>query len=439
MFITWFINLDKELAERVYDKLINKGIPVFWDAKSLLPGLPWEEGFVNGLNESAIYVPVLSKASLASYAELTAKSRCSNVLLEHLLALELKKRDNSFLICPVFVCELENHPHPGGDIYTDFFRTNGIPTCPEMVVEAVGNKLLTHLRRIGKGAPQLPQSQRTVKGTLDAITSHQGVFLRGIKMDATELVVNYISSASGDPTFLRTLQQTVYSGICTPTNPERMSTPPPPSRQSFLSQDSSAESRASTTLVAPASNDVPEAIAVLVPGDVGQFQEHLRTLIFPDKASGGHLVQQKWRFCLLVLISFMRDNILEMCDIEDNLERGDELQKWRYRCTEPGDDFVRHLDRLLRSYKPPASGFDFTQPGTKPFESCIFVLDKLVFQNLQIDDQIEWEEEVRKNWFDPENADAAAVFLDRAEPFLGTFYGTKTRGITILGKLIPTG
>ena len=433
------INSDKELAERVYDKLVNKGIPVFWDAKSLLPGQPWEDGFVNGLNESAIYVPVLSKAALASYAELTPESNCDNVLLEQLLALELKKRDDSFLICPVFVGELENHLHLGGDIYTDFFRTNGIPTCPEMVVEAVGNKLLKHLRRIGKGAPQLPQSQRTVKGTLDAITSHQGVFLRGIKRDATELVVNYIASASGDPTFLRTLQQTVARGMCTPTNPERMSTPPPPARQS-ISQDSITESQPSTAPGSPARGNTPEAIAVLVPGDVGQFQEHLRTFIFPDKASGGQLVQQEWRFCVLVLISFLRDNISDMCKSKNQAEREFELQKWRYRCAEPGEAFVKNFDRLLRAFKSQDFGFDCQKLAavTRDWKFCIFLLDKIVSQKLQDDDQIEWEEEVQKNWFDPENADAAAVFLDRAEPFLGaTFGGSKTRCANILGELVP--
>ena len=403
----------------------------------MLPGQPWEEGFVDGLNESDVYVPMLSKAALASYAKLTSQSKCDNVLLEQILALELKKRDDSFLICPVFVGELENHPHLGGDIYTDFLQTNGIPNCPEVAVESVGNNLSKHLQRIGKGAPQLPQSQCTVKGTLDAIITHQGVFLRGIKRDATDLVVNYISSACGDPAFLRTLQQTVARGMCTPTNPERMSTPPPPARQS-MSQDSSTKSQPSTAPGSPARGNTPEAIAVLVPGDVGQFQEDLRTLIFPDKASGGQLVQQKWRFCYLVLISFMRDNILEMCDSEDNLEREDELQKWKYQCTEPGDDFVKNFDRLLRAYKPRACGFDFTKQGAKKCESCIFVLHKLVYKKLQIDDKIGWDEEVQMNWFDSENTDSTADFLNRAEPFLSaTFDGTKTRGAKILGKLIP--
>ena len=61
----------------------------------------------NGLNSADVLVPVFSKAALASYAELTPQSRCDNVLLEQLLSLELKKRDNSFLIFLVFVGKLE--------------------------------------------------------------------------------------------------------------------------------------------------------------------------------------------------------------------------------------------------------------------------------------------------------------------------------------------
>ena len=85
------------------------------------------------------------------------------MLLEQLLALELKKCDDSFSIYPVFVGELENHPHLGGEIYSDFFKMNGIPKGLEIVVEAVESKLLRHLQRLGKGAPRLLGFERTVK------------------------------------------------------------------------------------------------------------------------------------------------------------------------------------------------------------------------------------------------------------------------------------
>ena len=346
-----FMYSDKELAEFLHDKLVKQGIPVFWDIQSLYPGQPWAEGFDNGLNESAVYVPVLSKAALASYANLTAQSKCDNVLLEQLLALEFKKRDDSFVICPVFVGELENRPHLGGDIYSDFFQTNCIPKCPKMVVKAVESKLSEHLQRIGKGAPQLPQSQRTVKGTLKAIIKHQGVFLRGIKRDATDLVVNYISSASGDLTYLYSLQQMVTNGMCTASNAERMSTPPPPVRQS-MSQDSSAETQQSTAPCTPARENTPEVIAVLVPGDIEQFQEDLRKLIFPDKDSEDQLVQQKWKFCVLVLIAFLRDNISDICDSEDETDREYELQKWIFRCSNPEDEFIEEFEALLKRTNP---------------------------------------------------------------------------------------
>ena len=437
---------DAVFVERLYYQLINKGISVFWDVKSLPPGQRWEEGFANGLNSADVFVPVLSKAALASYANLTLQSGCDNVLLEQLLALELKQRDNAFLICPVFVGELENHPNLGGVMYTDFFRTNGIPACPDIVVEAVESKLSEHLQRIGKGSPQIPQFQRTVKNTLGAITSFQGVFLMGVERAAIEGVVNFISSACGDPTFFHYLQQLVARRMCAPppTNHERTSTPPPAAWQS-LSQDSSARSQASTLQNTPTRGNTPETIAVLVPGDVRHFQEHLKSLMFPDQGSGGQLMQQKWRFCLLVLIAFLRDNISDMCVSEDEEEREDEMQKWRFRCSEPSDEFVEQFEVLLETYKPLASEFKFAcefkfrSLETKPCEYCIFVLDKLVWQKLPRHDQPDWKKFVQKDWFKSENADSAEDFFNRAESFLGTTFGvgTKTRGAKILGKLIP--
>lgn len=47
-------------------------------------------------------------------------------------------------------------------------------------------KLSEHLRRLGKGVPQLPAASRAVKATLDAILNHPGEFMKGI--DAVEAV-----------------------------------------------------------------------------------------------------------------------------------------------------------------------------------------------------------------------------------------------------------
>ena len=66
-------------------------------------------GFADGLFGSKIFVPVLSKAGLAGFAELQEDSPCDNVLLEHFLALEMQKRgllrDHLPRVCRTAVCE----------------------------------------------------------------------------------------------------------------------------------------------------------------------------------------------------------------------------------------------------------------------------------------------------------------------------------------------
>jgi len=196
VFLGYRVDSDADLVERLYDKLVSEGVDVWWDARCLPPGQPWEEGFADGLCSSDVFVPVISKAALAPFASLTPESRCDNVLLEHQLALELKMRGKLHCIFPVFVGVLEHHGELG-EIYGDFFKGGGIPNCPEVIVGSVEAKLKEHLFRKEKGVPQLPDATRKVAGTLKAITDHQGVPLSGIKRDAFQKVVVGIVRACG--------------------------------------------------------------------------------------------------------------------------------------------------------------------------------------------------------------------------------------------------
>ena len=134
-------------------------------------------------------MPVLSKAALAPCAKLTAANACDNMLLEHQLALELQLRGH---LCAIMVGELE-HNSTQGDIHGDFFKDGGMPACQgDVVLGAVEGKLVEHLERLGKGAPQLPRAARTVKATLDAITCNQGVKLEGMCAAAVDNAVDRI-------------------------------------------------------------------------------------------------------------------------------------------------------------------------------------------------------------------------------------------------------
>lgn len=73
-------------------------VKVFWDEKCLPDGQSWMEGFVNGVANSVVFVPLLSwderdKGSLGGLINLNRAGRdyVDNVLLELILALEIRR------------------------------------------------------------------------------------------------------------------------------------------------------------------------------------------------------------------------------------------------------------------------------------------------------------------------------------------------------------
>jgi len=189
VFLGYRVASDADLVESLYYRLKAEGVKVWWDKRCLPDGQPWEQGFADGLCGSEIFVPVLSKAALAPCARLTGASACDNVVLEHQLALELQHRGHLRAIFPVLVGEPWQDSELG-DIYGDFFKGGGMPACHgDVAVQAVEGKLVEHLERLGKGAPLLPASARTIKATLAAITSNQGVKLLGVRSDTVDNAV----------------------------------------------------------------------------------------------------------------------------------------------------------------------------------------------------------------------------------------------------------
>ena len=170
----------------MHDKLLNHGVGVWWDKVCLSPGQQWEQGFADGLFGASVFVPFLSKAALAPFAKLQPGSGCDNALLEFRLALELVARGELHGIFPVFVGEPEDYGSLG-EGYGDFFQGGGMPTAPDVQVEAVEAKVMEHLKRSGRDGPMLVAADCTVKRVLEAICKHQGEFLKGApKRDAVE-------------------------------------------------------------------------------------------------------------------------------------------------------------------------------------------------------------------------------------------------------------
>ena len=197
LFLSYRVDADGDLVERMFDKLRALNVDVWWDKACLKPGEPWEAGFADGLLGSDVFVPFLSRAALAPFSKLKAGSRCDNVFLEYRLALELKARGVLSRIFPVFIGEIEEVGSLG-EGYGDFFRGGGMPAAPELWVKAVEAKVTEHLERASQGITLLPKGQCTVKRTLGSICEHQGEFLRGApRRDAMEKVVAALAALGG--------------------------------------------------------------------------------------------------------------------------------------------------------------------------------------------------------------------------------------------------
>jgi len=181
---------DANLVEQLYDKLKAEGLEVWWDKKSVQRGKPGHLSCVHELCTCQVFVPVLSRAALAPCAELLAESACDNMLVECQMALELRQRGSVRVIAPVFVGELKCDRNLG-NIYSDFFDDDQTQ-CSDVVVKAVEKKLHQYLNYLGKGAPRLPVSARTVKGTFGKITEFQGAKLVGMHKDAMDKVIENI-------------------------------------------------------------------------------------------------------------------------------------------------------------------------------------------------------------------------------------------------------
>ena len=195
IFLSYRVNSDSDHVTMLYNALTALGLSVWLDKECLLPGQLWEEGFCNGLINSATFVCLISRGAINNadkprqcFTQLTAESMCDNVLLEWNMALELRQRDMLDCIYPVFIGDKDTE----GTSYGDYFPTGCHPqSLPEVVVTAVADKLQEHLDNQGLGAVYM--EQETVKQIVDSICSYQGGFLRGNAMQSMSSIVGQIS------------------------------------------------------------------------------------------------------------------------------------------------------------------------------------------------------------------------------------------------------
>eukprot|EP00596_Hydrurales_sp_CCMP1899_P005046 CAMPEP_0119046350 /NCGR_PEP_ID=MMETSP1177-20130426/46018_1 /TAXON_ID=2985 /ORGANISM="Ochromonas sp, Strain CCMP1899" /LENGTH=736 /DNA_ID=CAMNT_0007019377 /DNA_START=1046 /DNA_END=3253 /DNA_ORIENTATION=+ len=177
MFLSYRYNSDFIHAEMLYSLLVNKGVKVWWDKRSLKPGEPWEEGFCKGLLKSNVFCLVLSKGAVSNFSNLCAESPIDNVLLEIILALELYERGVVEKIFPLFIGEKD--PDTGLYLKYTFHGEDAChpPSFPNCIVNSIDERLKIRLDDLGLGLPYF--KAMSVAEVMTNLMRFQGTFAEG--------------------------------------------------------------------------------------------------------------------------------------------------------------------------------------------------------------------------------------------------------------------
>jgi hypothetical protein len=157
----------------------------------ILAGEPWEVGFANGLVNSSILVPLLSRGALnhptndrSNVTKLSKTSLCDNVLLEYRFGMELKDREMLDLIYPILIGDKD-----ANGVYTNYFGSGCHPnlsTVDTVVVDKIEDKLYEHLGNHALGSPMVDNV--SVAEILNGITANQGGFVMGTLDEACQKI-----------------------------------------------------------------------------------------------------------------------------------------------------------------------------------------------------------------------------------------------------------
>jgi hypothetical protein len=190
VFISYRVAADAGVAGRLCDALEHVGVRVWLDSRRLVLGENWETGFLVGLANSRIFLPLWSRKGIHNQFErLCGTSAQDNVFLEHRMAQELHHHGLTENIVPLLIGELDtqyNSPSPTHDKY--IFPK---PFLDESIA-SVELKVTTHLETLGFGTPLVSGPDITVRAVMDMMGKFQGCFIEGDQQQALAKVAQQI-------------------------------------------------------------------------------------------------------------------------------------------------------------------------------------------------------------------------------------------------------
>ena len=184
-FISYRVAADKDIAEKVYDKLLNKGLFPFLDKYKLLDGQPWKAGFLQGLKGSRCFISLISRKALESCRDKTQNHEHDNVLLEIETALRYKRETgNNAYIIPVLVGEymmvegsrmlrkFEGSDF-AGSLYADTVKGNGKVSAPVMTVDPAAAAINAATAEIAAMKAKAEQEAKEIKAKAEREAKEQ--------------------------------------------------------------------------------------------------------------------------------------------------------------------------------------------------------------------------------------------------------------------------
>ena len=122
----------------------DRWLRVWWDSECLVTGQKWEDGFMDGLLDSVVAMPLISCDMLQSMSKLERDGH-DNVLTEQAFCLELYHRRELTRVTPLLIGK------QGANGYSNFFLARGEAgtecALPECVLPSVNKTLAKHMRR----------------------------------------------------------------------------------------------------------------------------------------------------------------------------------------------------------------------------------------------------------------------------------------------------